>query len=137
MERIDGAFAINRQQPLGCINDALLGFLDDGMIDRNLVELRLRQVVSNRVRNDEVAVRQALHQCAGPQAIRPVVGKVRLAQREQAWNGGLEIVVDPQAAHRVMDGRIDAHRRLIRILTGDPLIHVEQIAVALTNGVLA
>ena len=36
-----------------------------------------------------------------------------------------------------MDGRIDAHRHLVRIFVRDPLIHFEQIAVALSNDVLA
>src|SRR6185369_851963 len=44
---------------------------------------------------------------------------------------------DPRAAHRVMHGWEDAHRRLIGIFTGDALIHVEQIAVTLANAILA
>src|SRR5690606_10254840 len=37
--------------------------------------------------------------------------------------------VDPQAAHRVVHGRVDPHRHPVRILVGDPLVHVEEVAV--------
>ena len=33
-----------------------------------------------------------------------------------------------------MHGRIDAHRRLVRVLTGDAGVHVEQVAVLLLDG---
>ena len=32
-----------------------------------------------------------------------------------------------------MDGRVDAHRDVVRILTGDPLVHLEQVPVALVQ----
>ena len=41
-----------------------------------------------------------------------------------------QVVVNPQAAHRVMDRRIDAHRHLIGVLAGDALVHFEEVAVA-------
>ena len=43
-----------------------------------------REVIAERVRNDEVAVGQALHQGAGAEAIGAVVGEVRFAEHEQA-----------------------------------------------------
>src|ERR1700743_292883 len=36
-----------------------------------------------------------------------------------------------------MDGGIDAHRYLVRIFVGNALVHVEKVAVALADGVLA
>src|SRR5271166_3040197 len=36
-----------------------------------------------------------------------------------------------------MNGRIDAHRHLVRVLVGDALVHVEDVALALANRVLA
>ena len=36
-----------------------------------------------------------------------------------------------------MDGRIDAHRHGVRVLAGDALVHLEEVAVALGHHVLA
>ncbi len=58
-----------------------------------------------------------------------MVGEVRLADREQARDRGLEVVVDPQAAHRVVHGGVDPHRHPVGVLVGDPLVHVEEVAV--------
>ena len=46
-----------------------------------------------------------------------------------------QVVVHPQAAHRVMDGRINAHRHFVGIFVGDALVHLEQVAVALADRV--
>lgn len=66
-----------------------------------------------------------------------MVGEVGLADREQARDGGLQVVVDPQAAHRVVHGRVDAHRDRVRVLGGDPRVHVEEVAVLLLDRLAA
>ena len=103
----------------------------------DLFELRPRDVIAHRVRQDEIAVREPLHQRAGAQAIGAVIGKVRFADHEQAGDGAHQVIIHPQAAHGVVDRRIDAHRNLVRIFVGDALVHLEQIAVALANHIHA
>ena len=93
-----------------------------------------REVVADGVGNDEVAVGEALHERAGAEAIGAVVGEVGFAENEQAGDGALQLVVDPEAAHGVVDGGVDAHRDLVGIFVGDALIHVEEVAVALADG---
>ncbi len=66
-----------------------------------------------------------------------MVREVRLAQDVQPRDGAHQVVVHPQAAHRVVDGRVDPHRHLVRILVGDLLVHLEEVAVARAHGVLA
>ena len=82
----------------------------------------------------EVAVGEALHEGARAEAVGAVVGEVRLAGDEEARDARLEVVVDPQAAHRVVHGGVDAHRHLVGVLARDPLVHVEQVAVLLRDG---
>ena len=94
---------------------------------------RARQVVADRVRDDEVAVGQPLHQRAGAQPVGAVIGEVRFAQHVQARQVAHQVVVDPEPAHRVVDGRVDPHRHLVRILVGDLLVHVEEVAVLLLD----
>src|SRR5690606_2594058 len=72
---------------------------------------------------------QALHQRARAQAVGAVVGEVGLTGDEQPRDGGLQVVVDPQAAHGVVHRGVDAHRDLVGVLAGDALVHVEQVAV--------
>ena len=66
-----------------------------------------------------------------------MVGEVRLAQHVQSLDGAHEVVVHPEPAHRVVHRRIDAHRTGVRVLVGDALVHLEEIAVALLDGLLA
>lgn len=91
------------------------------------------QVVVDRRREDEVAVGEALHQRGGAEPVGAVVGEVGLADGEEAGNGGLEVVVDPEPAHRVVHGRVDPHRGLVRVLRRDPRVHVEEVAVLLLD----
>ncbi len=98
--------------------------------DRRLLRVA-GEVVGQRRREHEVAVGQALHQRRGAQAVGAVVGEVGLADREQARDGGLQVVVDPQAAHGVVDRRVDAHGDPVGVLAGDPLVHLEEVAVPL------
>ena len=66
-----------------------------------------------------------------------MVGEVRLAEHVQARDRAHQVVVHPQPAHRVVDGRVDPHRHLVRVLVGDLLVHVEEVAVALADDVFA
>ena len=88
------------------------------------------QVVTDGVRQDEVAVGQTLHQGRSAEAVAAVVGEVGFADGVEAGDGGHQVVVHPEAAHRVVDGRVDHHRLFVRIDVGDFLIHVEEVAVA-------
>ena len=115
----------------------LLGLDDGRVVLGDLLERPVREVVADRVRQHEVAVGQALHQRRGAEAVGAVVGEVRLAGHEQALDRGLQVVVDPQAAHDVVHGGVDPHRRLVRVLAGDPGVHVEEVVVLLLDAVLA
>ena len=103
----------------------------------DLRELRAGDVITDRVREHEIPIGQALHERGRAEAVRPVIGEVRLASHMQAGDGAHEVVVHPQTAHRIVHSRVDTHRPLIRILIRDTLVHVEQIAVAFGNRVLA
>ena len=87
--------------------------------------------------NDEIAVCQALHERARAEAIGAVIGEVRFPEHVQARNRAHQVVVHPQATHRVVHGGEDPHRHLVRVVVGDLLVHVEQVAVPLLDHVLA
>ena len=91
------------------------------------------EVVRERVREHEVAVGEALHEGARPEAIRAVIGEIGFAGHEQAVDVAHQVVIDPESSHRVVRRRVDAHRRLVGILTGDALVHLEQVPVLLLD----
>ncbi len=49
----------------------------------------------------------------------------------------MQVVVHPQAAHGVVDGGVNPHGNLVGVLIGDALVHVEQVVVAIADGLLA
>ena len=133
MDRPDGPRAAHRQERVDALLDVVGGFLERGVVGRDLRQRVAGQVVADRVRDDEIAVREPLHQRAGAEAVGAVIGEVRFAEHVQAGDVAHQVVVHPQAAHRVVDGGVDAHRRLVRILVGDLLVHLEEVAVLLLD----
>ncbi len=86
--------------------------------------------MTNGTWDDEIAIGQSLHEGARAQPVRAVVGEIRFSGDVQAFDIAHQIVVHPEPAHRVVHGRVDSHRHLVRILVRDALVHLEQIAVA-------
>ena len=66
-----------------------------------------------------------------------MIGEIGFAEDEQAGDGALQVVIDPETAHGVVDGWINAHRHLIRIFVGDACVHLKEIAIALFDDVFA
>ena len=127
--------ASSRAHPLV---DLALGVAERRVVGRDgrLAE-HAGEVVADRGGQHEVAVGEPLHERAGAEAVGAVVGEVRLAEHVQAGDVAHQVVVDPQAAHRVVDGGVDAHGDVVRVLAGDALVHLEEVAVALLDDVLA
>ena len=95
------------------------------------------EVIADGVGQHEVAVRQALHEGAGAQSVGAVVGEVGLAEHVQAGDGAHQVVVHPQAAHRVVRRRIDPHGGRVGSSAVISSIHVEEVAVAVAHHVPA
>ncbi|MHC4452930.1 MAG: fumarate reductase/succinate dehydrogenase flavoprotein subunit, partial [Planctomycetota bacterium] len=64
----------NRPDGLGTDGDEF------AQVEKDVIELVRREVVAHRVADDEVAVREPLHERARPEAVGAVVGEVRLAE---------------------------------------------------------
>ena len=90
---------------------------------------QLGKVVPDGRGQNEIAIGQTLHQRAGTQTVRTMVGEVSLTNHKQALDRTHQVVVDPQTAHGVVRGWENPHGNLVGILVGNALIHVEQIAV--------
>ena len=101
---------LDRQQPVDAAPARRLGFLEGVVVGGDLRERRAGEVVGQRVGDDEVAVGEPLHQRARAEPVGAVVREVGLAEHVQPRDGAHQVVVHPQAAHRVVDGRVDPHR---------------------------
>ena len=64
-----------------------------------------------------------------------MVAEIGFASSEEAWDGGLQLVVHPKATHRVVDGRIYHHRHLVGVVVGDFLVHLEEVAILLLHNI--
>ena len=127
----------------------LLGLVEFGSVGFEVWNSDLvRQVVLDSVRQNEVTVGETLHEGRCAEAVSTVVGEVAFAYCEQAFHSSLKFVVNPDAAHCVVDGRIYHHGVVIflvanlasqfaRVYIGDFLIHIEEVAVALAHNVEA
>ena len=137
VEEVDRARPFDREEPVEAVARLLLGAFELRMIGGHRLRAQLRrEVVADRGGEHEVAVGQALHERRRAEPVGAVVGEVRLAGAVQTGNRGHELVVDPEAAHRVMRCRVDAHRHVVRVLVGDALVHLDQVPVPLADRVL-
>ena len=133
MDLADAAAALNGEQLVDALLDGIRRFPEGVVFGRDLRKRRAGEVVADGVGDDEIAVGQPLHQRARAEAVRAVIREVRLAEDVQAGHVAHQVVVDPEAAHRVMDGGVDAHRHLVGVLVRDLLVHVEEVAVLLLD----
>ncbi len=138
VEGINGNLSLDSEQPI----DPRLYFFFCLLEFRSIrVRLRLEEfigeIVRQRDRQDEITIGKTLHESRRAEAIAAMVGKVGFSDRVQTGDRGLEIVVHPDAAHRIVDGRIDHHRLFPRTYVSDLEIHIKEIAVTLLHPLTA
>ena len=66
-----------------------------------------------------------------------MVGEVGLAYAEQTFDGRLQFVIDPNATHRIVNGRENHHRGFVRIVIDNFFVHLEQVAILLFYHIFA
>ena len=137
MEAVHGAVAFHGKQPVDAFAHFVHHGFELGAVHVGARPADRREVVADRVGQHEITVGQALHERAGAQTVRAVVGKVGFTEDKQPRHVAHEAVIDPQAAHRVVDSREDPHRGLVSVLPGDVFIHLKKVAVALADRLLS
>ena len=136
VEAVHAALALAAEEALRLRSADFERLLKLRMLGGDAAGLLMHEVVRDGRRDDEIAIGEALHERGGTEAVRAVIGEVRLAEHMEAGEVAHEVVVHPQAAHRVMHSRVDTHGLLVAVFTGDLFIHGEKIAVALGDGLL-
>ena len=89
----------------------------------------VRQIVSYRIRKYVVTVGQTLHQRGGAKTVCSVIGEVAFAYCVASFDRSHQFIVDPEAAHCVVYGRVYHHRRYVRVVVGNHLVHLEEVSV--------
>ena len=95
------------------------------------------EVVLHGVGEHEVSVGETLHQSGSAEAVGAVVGEVTFADSEEAGDGCLEFVVNPDAAHGVVRSGENHHGSFVGVVVRNHLVHVEEVAVAVAYHVFA
>ena len=95
------------------------------------------QVVLDGEWQYEVTISKTLHQCRCTEAVCTVVREVTLTDSEETLYRGLQLIVNPDTTHGVVDSRVDHHWGLVWIVISDLLIHLEEVAVTVSNSLLA
>ena len=125
----------------------LLGLIKLGTVGGDVgPDSLVGEVVLDGVGQHEVAVGQTLHKSRSTQTVCTVVREVALADGEQTCDRGHQLIIDPDATHCVVDSGVDHHRVVVShavdlvgllagVNVGDLLVHVEEVAVALTDNV--
>ena len=149
VDAVHGALTLDVQETVELGIDSLLSLGKLGQVGGDArPDGLVGEVVLDGVRQHEVAVGQALHESRGTEAIGTVVAEVALANSKEAGDRGLQLVVHPDAAHRVVDGGVDHHGLVVLhavdlvgevagIDVGDLFVHIKEVAVALLHGVEA
>ena len=96
----------------------------------------LGKVIADCNGNYEISVSESLHKSGCSESVSTVIGEVGLTYCEKSGNGCLEIVIDPDSTHRIVDCGIYHHRFLPRGRSRDFLIHVEEVAVTLCHSLM-
>ena len=147
VDAVDRALALDAHDVIQVGLYSLLGLIKLGCVGRETWHSNLvAQVVLDGVRQHKVTIGQTLHQCRSTQTVGAVVAEVALTDSEQTLDAGLQLIVNPDTTHRVVDSRIDHHGIVVllaidlvgqftRIDIGDLLVHVEEVAIALANHV--
>ena len=113
---------------------ALLGGVEFGSIGGETRHLDLvAEIVLHCVGQHEITVSKTLHQRGSAQAVCTVVREVALTDGEEALDGGLQLVVNPDTTHCVVAGGEDHHRGFIGVVVRNHLVHVEQVAVTVAH----
>ena len=137
MKRIERTGSIDFQEFLDPGANIFFCFLKLRRIRRRPFSHLTGEIIWERVRQNEVTVNQTLHQRAGSEAVGAVIGKICFTDNKQTRHVAHQVVIDPKPAHRVVDGRINPHRHLVGIFTGDLFVNFEQVSVALANHIFA
>ena len=136
MDIVNSAVTLDGEELVDAFFGLLLAVFERGIGFGNLLELGACEVAADGERNDEVTVGEALHKSRSAEAVCTVVGEVGFTENEAARNSGHQIVVHPEAAHGVVDGREDTHRNLVRVFVGNlflgvPAHHTCAVAILL------
>ena len=147
VDRVNRTLTLDVHQLVNLSLDSLLGLDELGQILREAGNSNLvGQIVLDSIRKHEVTVGQSLHEGRSTKAVSTVVREVTLADGEESLHRCLQFIVNPNTTHRIVDSGINHHRVVVvatvgrgtlftGVHVGNLLIHVEEVAITLTDDV--
>ena len=137
MDRVYRACTLDSHELVDLVLNLLLGLYELGQVGREAGNLDLvAEVVLDSVGEHEVTIGKTLHERRSTETVSTVVREVSLTDSEETGDRGLQLVVNPDTTHGVVDSGEDHHRSLVGVLVGDLLIHIEEVTIASTYYIL-
>ena len=145
VDRVNRALTLDVHQTVNLCLNSLLGSLELGQVGRQASpQLLVGQVVLDSIGKYEVTIGQALHKSRSTQTVSTVVREVTLTDSEQTGDSGLQLIVNPNTTHCVVDSGEDHHgvivlyainglSQLTGVNVGNLLVHLEEVAITLEN----
>ena len=135
MERIDRTAAIDLKEFLDPGTNIRLRSSEFGRIRRWPFSHLRGEIIRQRVRQNKITVCQTLHESAGSEPVRAVIGKIRFADYKEPGHIAHQVVINPETAHRVVNGGVNSHRHFIGVFAGDLFVNFKQISIPFADGV--
>ena len=123
MNRVERAVPIYLEQIVDLSAHIALRFFELSVVGRRTLAHLRGEIVGKGVGQNKITVGQALHECAGAEPVRAVIGKIRFADHKQSGHVAHQIVINPEPAHRVMDCGINSHRNPVGVFAGDLFVN--------------
>ena len=137
VDRVYRACTLDSHELVDLVLNLLLGLYELGQVGREAGNLDLvAEVVLDSVGKHEVTISKTLHEGRSTETVSTVVREVGLTDSEETGDRGLQLVVNPDTTHGVVDSREDHHRSLVGVLVGDLLVHVEEVTITGTYYIL-
>ena len=110
VDGIDRTLTLDVHQAIDLGVDRLLSLVKLGSRRRHLRPKSLvSKIILDGVRQDKVAVGQALHERGSTQTVGTVVREVALTDGKEARDGGLQLIVDPDTGRSSSDYSTSRH----------------------------
>src|SRR5574344_711919 len=138
MEIINRFLSFNIKQLIKSPLDFIFRLFKSRIINISLRFLNfMTKIISDSIRKHKIAISKSLHKCRSSQPISTMIADISFANSIQSRYSSLQIIINPQSTHSIVNSRVNHHRFLIRINSSNLFIHLEKVTVTSSYHILS